>query len=221
MRSRSAQASVFSSNFGCVTSSRAKDTPDRVARFGRNHWDFCHLVARRELVCAVTGDTSQDSAGTQPASGHPSPNSTDKRHPVGRSQAKRHHHSANELGRGHSVPGGKNISASHSLRFTLLQAFGDQGDFTPPSRSGLDPERGRQMALAYAPKRNGNERRADRLGEKRFGRETSEKCSGIRENSCASIREFVSQHRPIRPPFFVRSRNPPRLSKGWKFSLSG
>ena len=58
-------------------------------------------------------------------------------------------------------------------------------------------------------------------GGKRLGTGASEKYSGIGANSCASIRDFVSLHRPIRPPSFVRSRNPPRLSKGWRFSLSG
>ena len=59
------------------------------------------------------------------------------------------------------------------------------------SRGGLDPERGRKMAGAYAPKRNRDGRRADRVRRKRLGTGTSEKCSGIRANSCASIRDFV------------------------------
>ena len=48
------------------------------------------------------------------------------------------------------------------------------------------------MAFAYAPKRNRDERRADRGGGKRLGTGASEKSSGIRANPCASIRDFVS-----------------------------
>ena len=78
-----------------------------------------------------------------------------------------------------------------------------------------------KMALAYAPKRNRDKREPIAGAESASAQQAERKVLRNRANSCASIRDFVSLHRPIRPPSLVRSRNPPRLSKGWRFSLSG
>ena len=58
------KALIFSSNWGCVTSSRAKVPPNWVDCLWSSDRARRDCFARRELVCAIARDTSEDSAGT-------------------------------------------------------------------------------------------------------------------------------------------------------------
>src|ERR1700720_4762450 len=77
-------ALIFSSNMACVTSSGAKIQPGCALPprgcVDRRRGPF----AWRELVCAIARDTSEDSAGTPPASGHNAKYSTNQRDALGR-----------------------------------------------------------------------------------------------------------------------------------------
>ena len=58
------KALIFSSNWGCVTSSRAENQPTCGVPVRGSDWTGGRCLDRRELVCAIARDTSEDSAGT-------------------------------------------------------------------------------------------------------------------------------------------------------------
>src|SRR5215471_8649187 len=142
------RAFIFSSNCGCVTSSREKIAPGCIDCLGGGDCARSVCPDRRELVCTIGRDTSKDSTGTKPASEHPAGDWPDERDAVGRSQAKPHYYCA-ELRRNRTTfPRGKNISAAGSLSLALFAAVGDQRSLTGQSKRSVATGHERKMEIA-------------------------------------------------------------------------
>src|SRR5207237_5280957 len=90
-RKEGQRALIFSSNWGCVTSPRAKATPGCVDCLWDSDCARRDSLNRRELVCAIASDTSKDSAGPQSATWHRNPNSSYQRDALGRAKIKQYY----------------------------------------------------------------------------------------------------------------------------------
>src|SRR5437667_588659 len=88
------RALIFSSNRGCVTSSREKIAPNCINCLGGGDCARRDCLARRELVCAIPRDTSKDSARIESAAWRLFEDSPDERDTLGRTRTKRHYHCA-------------------------------------------------------------------------------------------------------------------------------
>src|SRR4030095_13973186 len=114
------RALIFSSNSGCVTSSREKTALDCIDCLGGSVCAWRYRPDRCEPVCAIARDTSEDSAGIKSPTGDNLRDPQHERDAVGRTRTQRHYYSANLPGGHESFPGGKNISAACSLPFALF-----------------------------------------------------------------------------------------------------
>ena len=140
---------IFSSNSGCVTSSRAKFAPACIDCVGGTVCAWRYRPDRCEPVCAIARDTSEDSAGIKSPTGDNVGDPQHERDAVGRTRTERHYHSANLPGNPGSFPGGKNFSSACSLPFALFPATRDQGRLAGQSKHSLGTKRRGKMETAW------------------------------------------------------------------------
>jgi hypothetical protein len=144
---------IFSSNSGCVTSSRAKFTPACIDCVRGSVCSGRYRPDRCEPVCAIARDTSEDSAGIKSPTGDNVGDPQHERDAVGRTRTERHYYSANLPGGHRSFPGGKNISPACSLSFALFPATRDQGRLARESKHSLGTKRRGKMEIAWCAKK--------------------------------------------------------------------
>src|SRR4030095_8622377 len=113
------RALIFSSNSGCVTSSREKSALDCIDCLRGSVCTWRYRPDRCEPVCAIARDTSEDSAGIKSTTGDNVGDSQHERDPVGRTRTERHYHSAHLPGN----PGPFLEARTFRLRVRFLSLF--------------------------------------------------------------------------------------------------
>ena len=152
---------IFSSNSGCVTSSREKSALDCIDCLRGSVCTWRYRPDRCEPVCAIARDTSEDSAGIKSTTGDNVGDSQHERDPVGRTRTERHYHPANLPRESESFSRGENISPSCSLPLALFRATRDQRCLARQSKHSLGARRRGKMEIASCAKK----RSADDFGK--------------------------------------------------------